>query len=93
MIIRTTRTKTWDRVISTESLYSSYEFNNLEEAIERLEHVGVDIDVHHGYGFHKIEESKSETSEKAFPPDNHSNFPDQNFPDQDFRTEEEDRGQ
>ena len=40
-----------------------------------------------------ILKKNSETSEKAFPPDNHSNFPDQNFPDQDFRTEEEDRGQ
>ena len=48
--------------------------------------MGVDIDVHHGYGFHKIEESKSETSEKAFwfPSDNHPNFPDQNFPDKNF---------
>ena len=47
MIIRTTRTKTWDRVISTETLDSSYEFNNLEDAVERLEHIGVDTDVHH----------------------------------------------
>ena len=47
MIIRTTRTKTWDRVSSTETLYSSYKFNNLEDAVERLEHIGVDTDVHH----------------------------------------------
>ena len=38
--------------------FPTYEFNNLEEAIERLEHVGVDIDVHHGDGSHKIEKSK-----------------------------------
>ena len=36
----------------------TYEFNNLEQAIERLEHVGVDIDVHHDDGSHKIEKSK-----------------------------------
>ena len=59
MIIRTTRTKTWDRVRSTETLYPSYEFNNLEEAVERLEHIGVDTDVHHGEGYHKIEKSEN----------------------------------
>ena len=38
--------------------YPTYEFNNLEEAIECLEHVGVDIDVHHDDSSHKIEKSK-----------------------------------
>ena len=57
MIIKTTRTSTWVRVNFTGILFPSYKFNNLEEAVERLDRGGVDIDIHHNDSSHKIQKS------------------------------------
>ena len=57
MIIRTTRTSTWVRVNFTGTHFPSYKFNNLEEAVERLDRGGVDIDIHHNESSHKIQKS------------------------------------